>query len=240
MQFLPRTVRTLRWTGMLLIVCAIFAICGKANPHDLGGNSGIAVKLKDIAGSGYLADLRWPNFSDYKTQLVNFYGLTNYSPVWVQGAQPTSQAFSMIEQFKNAWKRGLEPEDYDASRWVGRLQALQGSDSALARFDVALTLCTMRFVSDLRIGRINPQHFKFGLSVQQKKYDLDYFLRDRLLPATDISAALDGVEPPFAGYRHTQTALVRYIELARQDDNQKLPPSAKAINHGDSYAGVPV
>ena len=51
----------------------------------------------------------------------------------------------------------------------------------MARFDVALTVCTMRYVSDLHIGRINPQHFKFGLSVEQKKYDLAQFLRDRIM-----------------------------------------------------------
>jgi len=224
---------------MLFVVCGIFAISGEADPRDVDGSSGVAVELRDIVSSGYLADLRWPNFSDYKTYLINFYAPTNYAPTWVQGAQPIPQALSMIELFKNAWKKGLEPEDYDASRWDGRLQTLQASDSAVARFDVVLTLCTMRFVSDLRIGRINPQHFKFALSVELKKYDLGHFLRDRLLPATDVPVVLEGVEPPFAGYRRTEAALDRYIELARQDDNEKLPASAKAINIGETYAGVP-
>jgi len=145
----------------------------------------------------------------------------------------------MIEQFKNAWKKGLDPEDYDASRWDSRLRALDGSSSSLATFDVALTVCTMRFVSDLRIGRINPQHFKFGLSVEEKKYDLDQFIRNRLLPAADVSAVLDGVEPPFMGYRRTQAALVRYVELAGKDDNERLPIPTKAINPGQMYPGVP-
>ena len=37
----------------------------------------------------------------------------------------------------------------------------------------------MRYVSDLRIGRINPRHFKFGLDVQQKKYNLAEFVREQ-------------------------------------------------------------
>jgi hypothetical protein len=50
-------------------------------------------------------------------------------------------------------KKGLEPEDYDASRWNERILALQGSSSpARARFDVALTICTMCYVSDLRMS----------------------------------------------------------------------------------------
>ena len=109
----------------------------------------------------------------------------------------------------------------------------------MARFDVALTVCTMRYVSDLRIGRINPQHFKFGLNVEQKKYDLAQFLRDRIMTTSNLQAVLDEVEPLFAGYRRTEQALARYIELARTDDGEKLPDVTKPIDPGQSYAGVP-
>ena len=107
------------------------------------------------------------------------------------------------------------------------------------RFDVALTVCTMRYVSDLRIGQINPQHFKFGLSVEQKKYDLAQFLRDRIMTTSDVRAVLDEMEPPFTGYRRTEEALARYIELARTDDGEKLPAVTKPIEPGQSYLGVP-
>jgi murein L,D-transpeptidase YcbB/YkuD len=209
------------------------------NAPGVDANSVVNVELQRIAEKGYLADLRWPKFSDHRTDLINLYGPTGYSPLWLQGTRPTPQALSLIEVFRNAWKKGLEPEDYDASRWNNRLSVLEGSDDARARFEVALTVCTMRFVSDLHIGRINPQHFKFGLSVENKKYDLGQFLRDRLLPAKDPTAVLEGVEPPFGGYRRTEAALLRYVELASKDDNQKLPVPAKAINPGQAYSGIP-
>ena len=44
----------------------------------------------------------------------------------------------------------------------------------------------MRYVSDLRIGRINPRHFKFGLRVERKKYDLGTFVRNRIRVASDL------------------------------------------------------
>ena len=146
-----------------------------------------------------------------------------------------------MDRFRDAGTKGLNPEDYDASRWEERIRALSGSSSdlAVARFDVALTVCTMRYVSDLRIGRINPQHFKFGLSVEQKKYDLAQFLRDRIMTASDVRAVLDEMEPPFTGYRRTEEALARYIELARTDDGEKLPAVTKPIEPGQSYLGVP-
>ena len=197
--------------------------------------------IQNLVTSGNLEVMRWPNFNDYRDWLQKFYGPTGFAPAWVQGSQPVPQALSLIEAFRDAGKKGLDPEDYDASRWEERIRALQGSSSgpAVARFDVALTVCTMRYVSDLRIGRINPQHFKFGLSVEQKKYDLAQFLRDRIMTASDLRAVLDEMEPPFTGYRRTEEALARYIELARTDDGEKLPAVTKPIEPGQLYLGVP-
>ncbi len=41
-----------------------------------------------------------------------------------------------------------------------------------ARFDAALTVCIMRYVSDVHIGRINPQNLGFEFDVSHKKLDL--------------------------------------------------------------------
>jgi L,D-transpeptidase YcbB len=235
---LPST-RTLPRFVFTLLTCVSLAsltcrISSQTRPSPQATNDAI----REIVASGQLADLRWPNFSDYKTQLTEFYEPTGFAVAWLQGDQPASQALAMIQLFKDSWKRGLQPEDYDASRWDGRLAALRGSGGDASRFDVSLTVCAMRFVSDLRIGRINPKHFKFGLSVEQKKYDLAHFVRERLLTASDLSAVIESVEPPFAGYRHTEIALARYMELAKKDEGEKLPASAKAIDPGQTYAGV--
>ncbi len=185
--------------------------------------------------------MKWPNFTDYQDLLQQFYEATRYVPVWVQGAQPNSQAVALIDVFRNAEKKGLDPEDYDASRWEERIRALGSSSSsrAVADFDVALTICTMRYVSALHIGRVSPQHFKFGLTVERKSYDLVQFLRDRLMTATDLGAVLDSLEPRFGGYSRTEQALERYITLARIDDGAILPAVKKPVDPGQSYAGLP-
>jgi len=195
--------------------------------------------LREIVASGRLADLRWPDFSDYKAYVAEFYESAGYGPAWLHGREPSAQALSLIKLFKSASRKGLQPEDYDASRWDGRIRELQTSDVDPAPFDAALTVCTMRLVSDLRIGRINPKHFRFGLSVAQKKYDLAQFLRERLLSASDASSVLEQAEPPFAGYRRTEAALARYTDFPSKDDGEKLPPSAKPVDPGQRYAGVP-
>lgn len=196
--------------------------------------------IQNLVTSGNLEGMRWPNFSDYRSLLQKFYEPAGYASAWVRGAQPSPQALLLIERFRDAGKKGLDPEDYDASRWEGRIRTLHGASGgpAVARFDVALTVCTMRYLSDLRIGRVNPLHFDFGLNVQQKKYDLAQFLRDRILTTSDVQVVLDEVEPPFAGYRRTEQALARYVELARTDDKEKLPSVTKPIDPGQPYAGV--
>jgi murein L,D-transpeptidase YcbB/YkuD len=204
-------------------------------------STGQQADIQNLVTSGNLEGMRWPNFSDYRNWLQKFYEPAGFAPAWVQGSQPVPQALALIDAFRLAGEKGLDPEDYDASRWEKRIRALQGSSSgaAVAHFDVALTVCTMRYVSDLRIGRINPQHFKFGLRVEQKKYDLAEFVRDRIQTMSNLQAVLAEVEPPFAGYRQTEQALAHYIELARADDGQKLPTVTKPIDPGQPYSGVP-
>jgi murein L,D-transpeptidase YcbB/YkuD len=197
--------------------------------------------IQNLIARGNLAGMRWPTFSDYRNWLQKFYEPTGYAPAWVHGSQPIPQATALIEIFKVASKKGLDPEDYDASRWEERIRALQDSSNGatVASFDMALTVCAMRYVSDLRIGRINPQHFKFELNAEQKRYDLAQFVRDRIMTAASPQAVLDEVEPPFAGYRRTEQALAHYIELARTDSGEKLPAVTKPIDPDQPYAGVP-
>lgn len=96
----------------------------------------------------------------------------------------------------------------------------------------------MRYVSDLHSGRVNPRHLKFNLEVAHREHDLPQFLREDLVSSADVRGALAAVEPPFAGYRRMLDALHRYLELARQDDQEKLPIPSRALAPGDKYHGL--
>jgi murein L,D-transpeptidase YcbB/YkuD len=197
--------------------------------------------LREIGAAGRLPDLRWPDFSDYRVHFTNFYDSTGYAPAWLRNNQPTQQAQTVIDILKQADTKGLNGEDYDGPRWADRLARLHQSPSAAdqARFDAALTVCAMRYISDLHIGRVNPQHFKFNLDVSQKKYDLPVFLRDKVINSGDVGAELAQIEPPFAGYKRTLQALQKYMQLAPQDNGEQLPIPVKPVDPGSSYDGVP-
>jgi murein L,D-transpeptidase YcbB/YkuD len=195
--------------------------------------------LRSIVAAGRLPDLRWPDFTDYRQILQAFYAPTNFQLAWLRDGKPSEQALAVIESLRKADLTGLNPEDYDASRWAERIAHISSaSPEEQARFDAALTVCVMRYVSDLHIGRVNPQHFKFNLDVGARKLDLAAFVRSRLVDGQNIAAEIDAVEPPFAGYRRTQEALQRYVELARTEPGEHLPIPAKPIDPGGTYAEV--
>jgi L,D-transpeptidase YcbB len=198
--------------------------------------------LRTIVAAGKLSDLRWPDFSDYRSILQSFYDPTGYQLAWIRNGQASPQTLALIEALKTSDLKGLTPDDYDSSRWAERLAQLpSASPDQQARFDAALSVCIMRYISDLHIGKINPQHFKFNLDVGPKKLDLAEFARTRLVDAdpSRIPATVEGVEPPFPGYQHTKTALQHYLELAKQAVGEKLPVPTKTVAPGDTYAGVP-
>lgn len=198
-----------------------------------------ASTLRSIVAAARVSDLRWPDFTDYRQSLQAFYTPTSFQLAWLRDSKPTEQALAVIESLRKADLAGLNPEDYDASRWSERIAQVSSATPAdQARFDAALTVCLMRYVSDLRIGRVNPQHFKFNLNVGPKKLDLAEFVRSRIVAGQNIAGEIEAVEPPFAGYRRTQETLQHYVELAHTEPGENLPVPAKPIDPGGTYAGV--
>lgn len=192
------------------------------------------------AEAGRLEDLRWPDFSDYRIHVKNFYEPAGYSLAWVRDGRVTPQASSVIGLLQNADSKGLHAEDYDGSRWADRLARLKQTtppptEDDLSHFDLALTVSVMRYISDLHIGRVNPRHFRFGLDIEHKKYKLPDLLRQRIVDGQDVAAVLAEVEPPYEAYRRTVKALQSYLVLARQGDGEPLPRPAKTVKPGDPY-----
>jgi murein L,D-transpeptidase YcbB/YkuD len=201
----------------------------------------VAAQLRTVAAAGTLADLTFPNFPDYSQQVQALYQSVNYAPVWIRDGQVIPQALAMITAFQSSRQKGLNPEDYDASRWPQRLAVWKNSSldaSTVAHFDAALTVSTMRYISDLHMGRVNPKHFKLGFDVEQKKYDLPQFLAQKLLVASDVPAILNGVEPPYFGYQRTELVLQTYLALADKDHSPPLPEVPKTLAPGDAYPGA--
>lgn len=199
----------------------------------------VSDRLRQIASEGKLASLARPDFSDYRLHFQHAYETSNFAPLWLNGNQPTPQATVIIGLLRNSLHKGLNPDDYDASRWQGRLDGLKtANDAALGEFDAALTVGVMRYISDLHIGRVNPTHFNFGIDIVTKKYDLPQFLTQDVQHAADVQAVLEQVEPSYDGYKRTGAALQHYLELAAKGDGPPVPDVTKSLAVGDLYPGT--
>jgi L,D-transpeptidase YcbB len=196
-------------------------------------------ELLNLIKGGDLAELRWPNFNDYRDQVFTFYEAGAYTLPWIRSNEPTPQASNLIQLFKTASENGLNPDDYDAQRWDDRVAGLRApSEESLVHFDLTLTICAMRYISDLHVGRVNPQHFKFGLDVGPKRYDLTEFLRTQVVYSPDVKSTIAAVEPRYAGYGRLKTALGKYLKLAAEGDAAAVPVPAKTVRPGDIYPGI--
>ncbi len=199
--------------------------------------------LGALIAAGTLSDLRSPNFTDYRDDVKKFYDSGGNSLAWIQNGKASPQAVSMILLFQQASSKGLNSDDYDAARWDARLARLQpsvprASDTDLAHIDLALTVCAMRYISDLHVGRVNPQRFKFGLIVGPKRLDLAELLRTQVLPVPDIPAVIAKVEPPYDGYRRAEDALLTYSKMASAADAPLVPVPPKGVRPGNSFASM--
>ncbi len=199
-------------------------------------------ELQGFLYAGELSDLRWPDFENFVTEVREFYAGYGGSLAWVRKSKPTRQARAVIELLKNAESKGLVPEDYDGPRWDARLASFARkkapSDSELVRFDLAVTVSAMRYVSDLHIGRVSPRLLHFDFESGHGDLDLSEFMRQRLVDAPDVRAAVDSVEPQYPTYRRTLDALQTYLDLAKRDSGERLPVLRKPVKPGDSYGGT--
>lgn len=187
--------------------------------------------LCDMVNAGRLPGLRWPDFSDYRARVQDFYRSANFGYTWIEDGEATPQAKAMIEVLSRSDTKGLDPEDYDVSRWAGK----STSEAGRAEFDLALTISVMRYVSDLHFGKVNPGLFHQG---GEQQMNVAEFIRGRLVNAKDVSAALQDIEPPYPGYRRTQQALQRYSVIGREPD-VILPPIKNTVDPGAVYEAAP-
>ena len=199
-------------------------------------------ELRMVVESGRLSDLQWPNFSDRSASVKEFYEETGSKLGWIQNGKPTAQALELIRILEAAEMKGLQSKDYDGPRWPDRVKALESgsgaAESGRVRFDVALTVSGTRYISDLHLGKVDPENLHKDFDLDRQHHDPGAFLRENLLRAQSVEDVLAHVECPYPGYQRELAAFQKYLKMAQEEVSDPLPEVQKPIELGQSYDGL--
>lgn len=198
--------------------------------------SSLSASLQARIAAARSPELRWPSWPDYRAPVTAFYQRLGGQRAWLAAGAPTAQARELLAKLAAADLKGLNAIDYDADHWPARIAALAGAgEVAQEAFDLDLTVCAMRYASDLSIGRINPAKLGQGFTRSPRKLDLPAFLGD-LAASADPGPRLDGLESSALPYRTLLAQLPRFLALAAKP-SQPLP-AVKRLDPGGAYAGA--
>src|SRR6266436_6521694 len=216
---------------------------GTAEAQILGTRNSLSVtgtqELRALIESGRLADLQWPNFSDRANAVREFYDLAGYRLAWSQAGKPTAQATELIGILEDADQKGLDNKDYDGARWPERLKTLQSpstpTESALIKFDVALTVSAIRYGLDLHLGKVNPKVLHKDFDPDVHKHDPGEYLWEKVVGVQSVKEALAPIESSYPRYQRTLVVLQKYMNMEKEEVSDPLPTVMKPITAGEPY-----
>jgi murein L,D-transpeptidase YcbB/YkuD len=164
---------------------------------------------------------------DERGWLERFYAARGYAPAWSE-----RQAAEALALLADAPAHGLSPDDYD----IAALKRQPDDRPDRAQFDAALTRAMLRYLADLRFGRVRSDYFSRLPDARLRQFDPVETLR-AALAADRLGEAVAAAEPRFPMYAPARAALAQYRELARQKQRRVAAPDA-VLEPGARYAGA--
>jgi murein L,D-transpeptidase YcbB/YkuD len=204
----------------------------------------VQATVQGILDSGRHPLLAWPDLTGELPALRTLYAAEPDGLFWFAGGVPHPALLEAVETLVHAERQGLDPRDYDALRMDEKCQAATaGATYSMAQralFDVALTVATMRLLSTLHEGRVDPRLVGFDYDVSAKRLDLAALLRSTR-DAGGLPAAIAIAEPHFPVYRRLVKALGDYRALAAAGEPDPVPALGarqRKVAPGTPWAGV--
>ncbi len=206
------------WSISFLCAVAIAGVASAQAPAAAASPRGVSDMMRSAVTAKRHAPQRWPRLDDVAADLKVVYDSAGWRPLWTRDGAPTASARAVVQQVAQIEVRGLEPDDYDATR----LQAWLGADYAArmrtpegqAEFDLMLTTASTRVLRSLRMGRVSARIAHAKLNLPTEPFDAVASVR-RLTSAPNPALILDEMEPPYLHYRLLKASLGRYRALSR-------------------------
>jgi murein L,D-transpeptidase YcbB/YkuD len=189
----------------LLAVCLGSGLVSTAVLADQAAEVAQQLKLR-LLDDTYAPDAAAPDWSS----LQAFYRQRGYRPIWaIEGAEArTSQ---LLEVLSAARREGLDPEPYRLSDLAELSQA--GTASAQAELELRASAAVLRYVSEVRTGRLALHKVDPELFIHPGEVDRQAIL-EGVAAAPDIGWFLRNQAPSNPIYRRLRRVLAEYRDMA--------------------------
>lgn len=161
-------------------------------------------------------------------------------PLWLTArGDPRPIAGEALALLLDSGSEGLEPADYGAAPLDSLARELQGGSrdpGAAARFDLGLSLATLRYLRHLHSGRVEPRQIGFRMAAPGDGHDFASLLATALAGRGMAETAAD-LAPPLPQYHRLREALARYRQLAAAGTGDSVQLTA-VLRPGDSAPGL--
>jgi murein L,D-transpeptidase YcbB/YkuD len=191
----------------------------------------VGVELRRLIAQAHEPWARRPDFSRYVDVVARLYASRGDGPVWLEGRSLTPAGVRVVSELGAVAAQGLEPRDYDAATLTDLARTLphpSWSAPALARLDLLLSVDLVRYLDDLRGGRIRPGPFGGrappGLDLARSVAGA--------VTADSVTGLVTGLQPALAQYRNLTAHLAHYRRLAAVPF---APLTAAVVKPGEPY-----
>jgi murein L,D-transpeptidase YcbB/YkuD/nucleotide-binding universal stress UspA family protein len=225
------------WTVLPILIPAL-ATAGAAAPVRAQDSAAGAATVRGLLASARHPWARWPDFGRYVDIVGRLYVQSGGQSLWMEGLRVRPSGHSAIGQLAAAAAQGLDPRNYDAALLDGasrRVELFPSSAAERARFDLLLTVDLVRFLDDLRRGRLHRNPLR-GRSDAPPPEDLVQLVA-RVAAGDTLAGLVASLEPQLSQYRNLRALLARYRRIAEDATLGRLPPGAP-VHPGDPYAAL--
>ena len=176
--------------------------------------------------------------------IPEFYATRGFAPAWSSAQGPTPQARALLEEIGQAEEDGLAPDDYHYQRlreMANRLASSpEGSGSSIialrADFDLLMTDAAFLLAAHILGGRVNPETIHGAWSAFSHEVDLVELVNEGL-EEDRLNQMIQGLHPPYEGYRGVRRTLTRYRQMAAAGGWPRLE-EGPSLRPGDENAAV--
>ena len=219
-----------------------------ARPHQAGPppRADIQAAIRVMLEAERHPWLKWPDITRFMPALTTIADEEPDALFWFVDGAPHPALDGAIETLTRADAQGLDPTDFDAATLATHWKQLRAGTKATAtewaEFDAALSVASMRLLSSLHVGRVDPRVVGIAYDVTARRMDPLEALRSARDGAGGLAAAADRVRPQTAVYTRLVDALTAYRELAAGGEPPPVPVltgRVKKVEPGQTWAGVP-